>query len=392
MHLNLINKNTLYLLKPFGWLYVVWKYKLPKPMKKFREIAQLTYRVLTKGNNILVVYTKDHPIFNNLADHAPEGVLFIGLTSVFKKNLFLDRLISKVDVIYEDGANPLPFAVDRPIVKYFEHPHFKESRLKEAQIKKIFLLSQWAKPNHPDPEQKMEVLYPSLPITPHKWLQKEKSQITILLAGAAAACKGADIVYYAFEKVEAKFPDKKLFLIMAANYKATASWYPTNEQCQGRLHDIYRACQKKKNVYFSGIYPPSMIRRLYEEVDIYVQPSRFDSFGFAVMEAISYGLPVITTTINAFPEMIEHGRNGFLIETQGFDLQSEEYFEYAVNEMENYLTQLVENPDLRRKMGEESEKIVQTKFNLAYQKNRLKTLFQEILAEERLNQNNPKKS
>lgn len=385
MYLNLTNRKVLYLLKPLGWLYVIWKYKLPIPLKRFEEISKLIYSILTKRNKILVIYTKSHPIYENIAYYAPKGVMFVALTSSLKKNFFSTWLISKVDIFYEDGSNSFFLTTDKPIVKYFEHPYFGERVLNNPQVKNVFLLSQWAKPNLSDTEHKMEVLYPSLPLIPQQRVQKVHSQITLLLVGSAASCKGVDIVYQAFEKVEAKFRGKKLFLIMASNYKQTVKWYPTSEKCQGRLHDIYKKCQKKNNVYFSGIYPPSLIRLLYKQVDIYVQPSRFDSFGFALMEAITYGLPVIATTINAFPEMIEHGRNGFLIDTKDFDLQSEEYFEYAVEEMEKYLTQLIESPDLRQKMGEESRKIVQRKFNLDYQKNRLKTIFKEIITHEKPN-------
>ena len=105
-------------------------------------------------------------------------------------------------------------------------------------------------------------------------------------------------------------------------------------------------------------------------------------------------LPIIVSNIQAFPELVSHGENGFLIDVNNHDpenrdyFQSQEYFEYAVQQLENYLTQLIQDPALRLQMGKESRNRVEKKFNLAYRKNRLKTVFEEIKAAEDLRSQN----
>jgi len=94
---------------------------------------------------------------------------------------------------------------------------------------------------------------------------------------------------------------------------------------------------------------------------------------------LSHGLPVVATNITAIPEMVKPGENGFLIDVKDFDVQSQEYFEYAVKELEKYMTILIEDAPLRLKMGETSRKISERKFNLEYKKNRLKNMFEEIV-------------
>jgi glycosyltransferase involved in cell wall biosynthesis len=47
--------------------------------------------------------------------------------------------------------------------------------------------------------------------------------------------------------------------------------------------------------------------------DVLVFPSLFEGFGLVIVEAMSQGLPVITTSHTAGPDIIESGRNGFLI-------------------------------------------------------------------------------
>lgn len=94
---------------------------------------------------------------------------------------------------------------------------------------------------------------------------------------------------------------------------------------------------------------------------------------------MSSALPIIATNITAIPEMVKHGENGFLLDVKDFDVQSQEYFEYAVKELEKYLTILIEDALLRLKIGEASRKRVERKFNMEYKKKRLKTLFEEIV-------------
>jgi hypothetical protein len=194
------SKSFLTLIKPACWIYLLLLYKLPF-LSKVKEISRLAYCVLVKGNRILVVYTKNHPRMNTIAQNFPKGFLFARLTSQFnKENYFLKFLASKIDIIYEEGPTTLSLRTDQPIIKEFEHHHFAEQRLADKQIKKIFVMSKWAKPNFDDPEHKMEVLYPALPLkrTPARKTKIETKQLTILLVGSGAACKGADILYQAF--------------------------------------------------------------------------------------------------------------------------------------------------------------------------------------------------
>ncbi len=374
------SKSFLTLIKPVGWIYLIWQYRLPF-LTKAKDISRLAYCVLVKGNRILVVYTKNHPRMNAVAQNPPQGILFVRLTSKFNgKNYFIKFLASKIDIIYEDGPTTFSLTTDQPIVKEYEHHHFDEQRLADKQIKKIFVMSKWAKPNFDDPEHKMEVLYPA----PLKGISARKAKIetthlTILFVGAAATRKGADILFTAFEQVENIFDQYQLSLVMASNYKNDSRWYPMNQESLDRTRRIYERCQHKKNVYFDRIYPPQIVDHLYENADIYVLPARSDTCPFSILEAMSNGIPIIATNVQAIPEMVKHGKNGFLLEVKDFDVQSQEYFEYAVKEVEKYLSILIEDASLRLEMGNESLRRIKRKFNLDYKKERLKKLFEEIV-------------
>jgi glycosyltransferase involved in cell wall biosynthesis len=55
------------------------------------------------------------------------------------------------------------------------------------------------------------------------------------------------------------------------------------------------------------------LRALYAECHIFALPTRADCFGVASIEAMATGLPVITTTVGGIPDIIEDGRQGYLV-------------------------------------------------------------------------------
>lgn len=54
------------------------------------------------------------------------------------------------------------------------------------------------------------------------------------------------------------------------------------------------------------------MRRLYREHDIFCLPTYRDGFGLVLIEALSYGMPLIITDQYATPEMVQENENGFV--------------------------------------------------------------------------------
>lgn len=56
--------------------------------------------------------------------------------------------------------------------------------------------------------------------------------------------------------------------------------------------------------------------RVYQDSDIFLFPTRFkqESFPLVVLEAMQFGLPVLASSIGAIPEIIDHGKNGFIFD------------------------------------------------------------------------------
>ena len=62
--------------------------------------------------------------------------------------------------------------------------------------------------------------------------------------------------------------------------------------------------------------PHHEILQLMTAHDVLVFPSLFEGFGLVITEAMSQGMPVITTERTAGPDLITHGHNGWLIEAE----------------------------------------------------------------------------
>lgn len=57
----------------------------------------------------------------------------------------------------------------------------------------------------------------------------------------------------------------------------------------------------------------------YKEADVFVLPSYVEALPMVVLEAASYGLPIVATRVGAIPEIIETEKSGFLFEPGSID-------------------------------------------------------------------------
>jgi starch synthase len=65
--------------------------------------------------------------------------------------------------------------------------------------------------------------------------------------------------------------------------------------------------------------PQIEVPALLRQCDVFVFPSYFEGFGLVVLEAMACGLPVITTTATAGPDIMTEGHDGFIIEPGNLD-------------------------------------------------------------------------
>jgi len=105
-------------------------------------------------------------------------------------------------------------------------------------------------------------------------------------------------------------------------------------------------------VTFTGGIEREELARYYSTAEIAVVPSLHEGFGFPAAEAMSCGLPVISSSAGALPEVVgRDGETGILVPPADSEA------------LVAAIKQLLDNEELRKKMGQAGRKRVETKFS-----------------------------
>lgn len=88
-----------------------------------------------------------------------------------------------------------------------------------------------------------------------------------------------------------------------------------------------------------GTLPPDELRRLYDESDVFVLPSHFETCSMATREAMARGLPVVAYDVGGLSENLGRASAGHLVSTTASDA------------LRPPLRSLLTDPSARRRMG-----------------------------------------
>lgn len=104
-------------------------------------------------------------------------------------------------------------------------------------------------------------------------------------------------------------------------------------------------------VLIPGFVDEETLVKKYQDCDIFVAPSRYESFGQIFIEAMAMGKPCIGSRVGGIPEVVEDGVTGLLFESENsIDLQEK-------------LEKLIRDKSLRIKMSKNAKQTVKTKFS-----------------------------
>jgi colanic acid/amylovoran biosynthesis glycosyltransferase len=88
------------------------------------------------------------------------------------------------------------------------------------------------------------------------------------------------------------------------------------------------------------------------KVDLFVNLSIVEGLPVSIMEALSYKIPVLATSVNGTPEAVIDGENGFLLDV-----------DFSIDELVSKIKDCINNPELINRMREKSYSIYREKFN-----------------------------
>jgi len=105
----------------------------------------------------------------------------------------------------------------------------------------------------------------------------------------------------------------------------------------GETFAVFRALKLAHKVKFLGYVADAVLAKLYQEAAVFVYPSLYEGFGLPVLEALSFGTPVVTANISSLPEVA--GKAALLVDPN--DPQS----------IANGLQRLLEHQEEREKLA-----------------------------------------
>ncbi|KPJ48480.1 hypothetical protein AMJ40_07405 [candidate division TA06 bacterium DG_26] len=108
------------------------------------------------------------------------------------------------------------------------------------------------------------------------------------------------------------------------------------------------------------------IKPFLHELDIYVLPSHGEAFGLSLCEAMACGLPCIAYCDRGTKEIIENGRSGILVDRRDS------------HGLEKALRMLIGDRAMRRRLGEEARRRVESMFNWELHVTRLMQLYERF--------------
>lgn len=79
--------------------------------------------------------------------------------------------------------------------------------------------------------------------------------------------------------------------------------FPRDESYQISLHTLVRQLKLEDLVVFTGGVDQRDTARFYQSAEVFVYPSRYETFGLTILEAMACGCPVITSNVSAMPEI-----------------------------------------------------------------------------------------
>lgn len=138
--------------------------------------------------------------------------------------------------------------------------------------------------------------------------KKQKDEIQLLFVGRFEQRKGIDLILESLPYLLEQF--KQLRIICIGDNSIPAA--------HGRpyLHDFletYGTADWIDRVNFLGHVDDTTLEQAYANCDIFIAPSRYESFGLIYLEAMRFGKPCIGTIAGGIPEVVSDGETGILV-------------------------------------------------------------------------------
>lgn len=178
-------------------------------------------------------------------------------------------------------------------------------------------------------------------------LPTEQGRVKLLFVGRLELRKGADILLNALPGLLRDHPDLDVDIVGDDSLVIGDDTLRRTFEKRWRRDGVDAA-----RVTFHGSVSRADLLRHYASCDIFVAPSRYESFGLIFVEAMIFAKPVVGIAVGGVVDVVDHGVNGLLVNREDPTL------------LADVLTQLIRDREARSAMGKAGRAIYEKKFRM----------------------------
>ena len=190
---------------------------------------------------------------------------------------------------------------------------------------------------------KLKVIYNGTRITNNEFSKSNSNIIKLITVGRLAPWKNVNTIIEAVHLL--KNQDLKINLIIVGSG-------PEDLDLKKQVNNL----NLTNEVIFTGQKKYSDLKEYYKSADIYIQASGYEGLPHVLLEAINFDLAIISTPIGGTNEILQDGKNGFILDLEkGIKPNSEN--------LKNIILEVVNNKKLTEEKKVNAKKLLNSKFD-----------------------------
>lgn len=240
----------------------------------------------------------------------------------------------------------------------FEQFYSEASNWKKKLIKKVYLKCGKLIALSEEWQSKLELIVPKEKITVienyciiPKTIATKKKQILFLgEIGERKGCFDIPAIYAEIKRIEKEIP-----LLIGGDGEIE------------KMQELFDKEAVGDSVSFLGWVRGIEKDRLLQDSSIFLFPSYNEGMPMALLEAMAYGLAIVTTNVGGIPKLVEDGVDGFICEPRD------------IHGIAKKLIELVEDDEVRARFGSAARKKAEMHYGLEMHIKKLRNLYKDLL-------------
>ncbi len=258
----------------------------------------------------------------------------------------------------------VPFTFTAHAIDIFRHPKVSALRKRMSESIAVITISNFNKQYLHEltgvDNKKIRVIHACPKLISSKNGNGEKANKRVLTIARLVEKKGIKYAIMSMKEVLAKHPDVEYRIVGTG-------------PLERELKNLSNSMGCERNVTFLGSQNDSILATELGKASLFVLPcvrasdGDMDGIPVSLMEAMYAMTPVVATDISGIPELVEHGREGFLTEPEDTKAISQA------------IDMLLEDKDLQIRMGKHGRKKIEEEFNIHAEVSKMINLWTDIL-------------